>query len=67
MKVNNFVYASYREATTNHRQSAMPDHRGEGGTVIPSGSALLPGVAILRYNSASRLWKATESFLLLFD
>ena len=28
---------------------------------IPSGGTLLPGTAILRYSSASRLWKATES------
>ena len=61
MKVNNLVYASDREAATNYRPSAMPDHHGGGRIVLPSGSALLPGVAILRYNSASRLWKATES------
>ena len=63
MKVDSLVYASDREAAANYRPSvdARSPRRGGGGTVIPSGSALLPGVAILRYNSASRLWKATES------
>ena len=55
MKVNNLVYASGREAATSISQSKVTTGLG-----IPSGSMLLPGVAILRYNSASRLWKATE-------
>ena len=59
MKVNSLVCASDREAVTNRRPSV--EAGSSHGTVIPSKSTLLPRVAILRYNSANRLWKATES------
>ena len=55
MKVNNFVYSSGLEAAKNRRQSV--DARPPREEVIPSGGALLLGVAIFRYNPPSVLWK----------
>lgn len=58
IKANSFVYASTRDAAMSQCTSQSETITQVG---IPSGSPVLPRVAILRYNSASRLWKTTES------